>query len=184
MNIKTANRLAELREKNHLSQEALAENLGVSSQVISKWESADESPSMDHLIALAGLYRISLDDLLGLQGEIPAENGMAEEPAGNNHNILRHFPVLIVVTVLYIILGAVWRAWHPGWLVFFLPLIWESAVAAVDKKDARCFAYPLLIVLIYLCLGFWGGWWHPGWVLFLTIPLYDLLVNLHSKRSA
>ncbi len=38
MNIKTANRLCELRKKQNLSQEELAAKLGVSRQAISKWE--------------------------------------------------------------------------------------------------------------------------------------------------
>lgn len=38
MNIKTANRLCELRKKHNLSKEELAAKLGVSRQVISKWE--------------------------------------------------------------------------------------------------------------------------------------------------
>lgn len=38
MNIKTANRLSELRKKHNLSQEELAAKLGVSRQAISKWK--------------------------------------------------------------------------------------------------------------------------------------------------
>ena len=37
MNIETANRLAELRKKNGLSQEELADKLGLSRQAVSKW---------------------------------------------------------------------------------------------------------------------------------------------------
>lgn len=44
--------MVELREKKNLPQEALAERLGVGNQVVSKWESADESSDMNHLISL------------------------------------------------------------------------------------------------------------------------------------
>ena len=64
MNLEIANRLYELRKKNGLSQEALAEKLGISRQSISKWERAESSPDTDNLIALANLYSISLDELL------------------------------------------------------------------------------------------------------------------------
>ena len=40
MNIKIADRLIELRKERNLSQEQLAEKLGVSRQAISKWERA------------------------------------------------------------------------------------------------------------------------------------------------
>ena len=67
MTIESANHLAELRRAHGLSQEDLAEKLGVSRQAISKWERAESSPDTDNLIALAQLYGVTLDELLGLQ---------------------------------------------------------------------------------------------------------------------
>ena len=64
MNIEIANKLVELRKNHELSQEELAEKLGISRQAISKWERAESSPDTDNLIALAKLYDISLDELL------------------------------------------------------------------------------------------------------------------------
>ena len=64
MNIEIANRLVELRKKNGLSQEELAEKLGLSRQAVSKWERAEASPDTDNLICLAKLYGVSLDELL------------------------------------------------------------------------------------------------------------------------
>ena len=64
MNLEIANRLVALRKQNNLSQEALAEKLGISRQAVSKWERAEASPDTDNLIALAKLYHISLDELL------------------------------------------------------------------------------------------------------------------------
>ena len=68
MNIETANRLYELRKKNGLSQEELADKLGISRQAVSKWERAEASPDTDNLICLAKLYNVSLDDLLKTAG--------------------------------------------------------------------------------------------------------------------
>ncbi|HCC02428.1 MAG TPA: hypothetical protein DEP60_06970, partial [Ruminococcaceae bacterium] len=64
MNIEIANRLVQMRKKNHLSQEELAEKLGISRQAVSKWERAESSPDTDNLILLARLYHVSLDELL------------------------------------------------------------------------------------------------------------------------
>lgn len=71
MNIEIANRLVNLRKSNHLSQEALAEKLGISRQAVSKWERAEASPDTDNLILLARLYHVSLDELLRTDEEIP-----------------------------------------------------------------------------------------------------------------
>lgn len=72
MNIEIANRLVNLRKKNGLSQEALAEKLGISRQAVSKWERAEASPDTDNIILLARLYGVSLDELLQTEDEIPA----------------------------------------------------------------------------------------------------------------
>lgn len=69
MNLEIANRLVALRKENNLSQEALAEKLGISRQAVSKWERAEASPDTDNLIALAKLYHVSLDELLKIHEE-------------------------------------------------------------------------------------------------------------------
>ena len=78
MTLETANRLYELRKKNNLSQEELAEKLGVSRQAVSKWERSEASPDTDNLIALAKIYNLSLDELIYGEKE---EN--KEEPQDN-----------------------------------------------------------------------------------------------------
>ena len=67
MNIDIANRLYELRKKNNLSQEELAEKIGVSRQAVSKWERAEASPDTDNLILIARLYSVSIDELLSTE---------------------------------------------------------------------------------------------------------------------
>ncbi|MGN1180386.1 MAG: hypothetical protein ACI4SD_04160, partial [Suilimivivens sp.] len=101
-----------------------------------------------------------------------------------------HFPIILVILVIYILVGCIWNAWHPGWLLFFLVPIWHSLIDAIEKKDANRFAYPVLAILIFLCLGIFRLLWHPGWVVFLTIPLYYSMVNYfkelrrrHKKQS-
>lgn len=64
MNIETANRLLQYRKQHNLSQEELAEKIGVSRQAVSKWERSEASPDTDNLISLAEVYGVSLDELL------------------------------------------------------------------------------------------------------------------------
>ena len=82
MTLETANRLYELRKKNNLSQEELAEKLGVSRQAVSKWERSEASPDTDNLIALAKIYGLSLDELIYGEKEEKKEEP-AEEPEGD-----------------------------------------------------------------------------------------------------
>lgn len=70
MTIEIADRLIKLRKQNGLSQEELADKLGLSRQAVSKWERAEASPDTDNLICLAKLYGVSLDDLLNTDEDI------------------------------------------------------------------------------------------------------------------
>ncbi len=56
--------LKNYRTRNKMTQEFVAENLGVSRQAVSKWESGTSDPSTSNLIALAKLYEVSVDELL------------------------------------------------------------------------------------------------------------------------
>ena len=47
-----------------MTQEFVAESLGVSRQAVSKWESGASDPSTSNLLALAKLYSVSAEDLL------------------------------------------------------------------------------------------------------------------------
>ena len=66
-----AERLKELRTAAGLSQEKLAERLGVSRQVITKWETDRGTPDMENLMALAHTFDLSLDELVSGSGHKP-----------------------------------------------------------------------------------------------------------------
>lgn len=70
MTIEIADRLVKLRKQKGLSQEELADKLGLSRQAVSKWERAEASPDTDNLICLAKLYGVSLDELLNTDEDI------------------------------------------------------------------------------------------------------------------
>ena len=53
-------KLIVLRDKAGITQMALAHQLGVSRQAVTRWESGDTTPSMDKLKALAKIYGVSL----------------------------------------------------------------------------------------------------------------------------
>lgn len=57
-------RLYELRKQAGLSQEGLADLLGVSRQAVQKWESGTSRPDLDNLAALARYFNVSLDYLV------------------------------------------------------------------------------------------------------------------------
>lgn len=58
------NSLFNARKKNGLSQEAVAEKLGVSRQTISKWELDETVPDIRQAKKLSGIYHLTLDELI------------------------------------------------------------------------------------------------------------------------
>ena len=56
--------LRDCRTRCRMTQEFVAETLGVSRQAVSKWENGTSDPSTSNLFALAKLYGISVEELL------------------------------------------------------------------------------------------------------------------------
>lgn len=74
-------RIAYYRGALGLSQGELAEKLGVSRQAVSKWETDAGLPDLDRLIALSGLYNITLDELVKGAAPSPAPADGAQAAA-------------------------------------------------------------------------------------------------------
>lgn len=72
-------KLIVLRDKAGISQMALAHQLDVSRQAVSRWESGDATPSIDKLKALAKVYGVSLDWLCSDADELDGENKQVPE---------------------------------------------------------------------------------------------------------
>lgn len=56
--------IKEYREKCNMTQEFVAEAIGVSRQAVSKWETGTSDPSTANLLALAKLFGVSAEELL------------------------------------------------------------------------------------------------------------------------
>lgn len=69
-----------LRREAGLSQEGLADHLGVSRQAVSKWETNLSCPDSENLMALAELFHRPLDDFLPCGGAASAEGGASPAP--------------------------------------------------------------------------------------------------------
>ncbi len=79
-------KLYELRRASGMSQEELAEKLGVSRQAVSKWEGGGAQPELQKLIELSKLYNVSVDELLSLE-HAKSQQDAAEAAVPNNAEI-------------------------------------------------------------------------------------------------
>lgn len=82
--------LLELRNKNNLTQDALAEKVFVTRQAVSKWESGESIPNIETLKLLSRLFDVSINTLLGSPQKLicqccgmPLDDGsISKEPDG------------------------------------------------------------------------------------------------------
>ena len=62
--MKFGENLQKLRKEKGISQEQLAEQLGVTRQSVSKWESGNSYPEMDKIVAMCNLFHCDMDVLI------------------------------------------------------------------------------------------------------------------------
>jgi transcriptional regulator with XRE-family HTH domain len=87
--VSLSERIKTLRKTKDMTQEQLAEYMGVSPQAVSRWETGATSPDISALPQLADLFSISIDELLGYddverQKEISSVIDAAEEQINKN----------------------------------------------------------------------------------------------------
>lgn len=68
MKIKLGEKIRELRYRDGITQEELAEALGVTGQAVSRWEMNNGYPDMETIPSIANYFKISIDELFGYNG--------------------------------------------------------------------------------------------------------------------
>ena len=88
--METKDVLLELRKRENLTQDELAEKLFVTRQAVSRWESGETTPNTETLKSLSKLFNVSINTLLGSPRKLicqccgmPLEDGsISREPDG------------------------------------------------------------------------------------------------------
>lgn len=207
MSIKQGDYLKNLRTQNSLSQEKLAEKLGVSRQSVSKWEQGYALPDTDNMLKLSKLYGVSVDTLLNCgepqsgyesqtaelseisEKEKSASHTPQDVDAGEGKNARKKrgwffaaYPfIAVLVTVLLGVLNS--SLWKTSWIFLLTIPLFYTAVIAFEKKNALIFCYPAAVTIIFLLGGFYLDLWHPLWVVFLTVPIYYIWAALGRKNK-
>ena len=187
--IDISSKLKELRISQGLSQEKLAEQLMVSRQAVSKWENGEALPDMENMVALAKLYNISLDELVGLEtksenekaefenAETIVEDGSEEKKSGFSGGI--HVKVGDKVDIK---LGDPYPSDCP-----YLDDEDEDDDDLPEPKTGvtgflYSLPYPIIVTIAYFLLGAFADAWGIAWILFVTIPVYYSLISCIAAR--
>lgn len=207
MNIEIANRLVKLRKEKGLSQEELAEKLGLSRQAVSKWERAESSPDTDNLICLARLYGISLDELLKTADDEKTivdeqvKNEEEQQPENKSstdekNEDVRKEKVHISFDGIHVIDkdGEVHIDKHGIRVKDLENDVHIDSTGIKEKLNCKhennivegavTGAYIFLALIAYILIGFFvPGGWSFGWILFILIPVVSTTFGAIRRRS-
>lgn len=95
-------KIADLRKRDKMSQEELAEKVGVARQTISKWELNETAPDIKQAQELSKIFHISLDELVGneIQSVVVEKISNTEKLAGMIIKILKVAGIIIVAMIV------------------------------------------------------------------------------------
>lgn len=146
-----------------LTQESVAEKIGVSRQTISNWENNKSYPDIVSVIALSDLYSISLDELL------KEDKNMIEhlEESTNVVNSRKKLSKLIQIMSFLVI-------WSASIIMFWLG----------GRSDAMGYSLvtfylvlPISIMVISFFIGKEEGWANYKWIMLLFFGLMYMLAS-------
>lgn len=181
-------RLKMYRTQKGLSQEKIAEMLDVSRQAVTKWEAGQTTPSSDNLIALANLYDVSLDELIGKnKDEIASTDKEKKKRFYPKHNpIFRNNLIIIAIIAQAAFLNIAIQplytdemSHHNFFLFKHLPLLAASVWMAFNlhyEKDEKQRKKNIFIELVYcvvmVAIAIVG--YYTEWYLFVAVSLVSV----------
>ncbi len=141
--MKLSEKLYSLRKKSGLSQEGLAEQLNVSRQAISKWESGVSVPESEKLIAISEYFNVSVDYLI--KEEIESFDAFETDTRVNKAEVITKY-IGLGLCILGFICLVVW-----GIVIIANPEVSDSiADSSVITVDGRGILLTLCCVLVVI----------------------------------
>ncbi len=135
-----------LRRKNGLSQEQLAEKIGVSRQAISKWEGGLSTPELDKLKALSEYFHITIDELTENQA-ICASNDITKENKDSGPHKTGESKIGIYLCFISAI----------GLIMFgILTIIHPSSVSQINKSSMITLNGTGILITLFILLMILG----------------------------
>lgn len=96
------NKIVELRKQGNLTQEQLAEKVGVSRQTISKWELGETSPDIKQAKILADIFQVNINELVGNFNNILLDKVISNETKTKRLSKIFSLTAIILGTILII----------------------------------------------------------------------------------
>lgn len=189
-------RLYKLRKEKNISQEELANELNVSRQTISKWETGESTPDFDKIVPLCNYFNITSDELLSGK-----ENIIVARDDEKQHKFARNLAISIILYIIslaeVVFVSEMFHLEAVAVALFFITiaiatgLIVYSSIVYLDKKDDSeetkkeneslnliCKIISILGLIVYLVISFLSGAWHLTWIIWIIVGLCNTIVKL------
>ena len=188
-------RLLKLRRERNLSQEDLANELDVSRQTISKWETNQSMPDFDKIVPLCKYFSITTDELLTGSKDI-IEAQATDVKSNFARNIAISVMIYIISLVALIICSAGFNEPIIGVSTFFILIalatgliVYNSIYYKKESKEEPSTKKASLIkqvtsivntigLIIYLVISFTTHAWHITWIIFIITCVINQIVRL------
>ena len=120
MKLAIGENIRNFRKKNDLTQEALAERLGVTYQSVSRWENGSTYPDLELIPAIAEVLAITVDELLGMpqiekeKRAVKAFDELRRECIKHDYNAEKIVDLIRDIRRNYLDSDSAWRPWCEG----------------------------------------------------------------------
>lgn len=131
-------RLKNARTEHGLTQEQVAEELGVSRQSISNWENNRAYPDIVSVIKLSDLYSVSLDELLKEDKKMIRHLAETTNMAANNERLLKRLAI-----------AAYWVCWGLVFLIYGLIAIIPESTPLINFNGLLCYV-PVTVAFAFV----------------------------------
>lgn len=140
-------RLLEYRTNLKMSQDTLAEKVGVTRQTVSKWETDQSTPEFNKIIPLCEIFGVTTDELIKgeKQEEIVKNQNLEATKSENNEKRNKQKGIFLSISVFLYIIGTfsipymiVALEYNEGKAIMIASTLW---------RDCNCYAYLLFYSL-------------------------------------
>lgn len=186
-------RLFNLRKERNLSQEDLANELDVSRQSISKWETNQSMPDFDKIVLLCEYFGITTDELLtGKKDIVEAKEIDTKSKYARNLAISVGLYIFSVVALIIFAAGLDMPIVGVCLLFTFIAIatgliIYNSIMYGKKEKKEKNEnpqikwineVVSLIGITVYFLLSFLTGAWYITWIIFLIIPAVNSIIKI------
>ncbi len=190
-------RIFTLRKERGISQEELANELNVSRQSVSKWETNQSTPDFDKIVLLCQFFGITTDELLTGKKDIVKANEI-----DNKNKYAINLGISIGLYIFSVVLIIVFATFFKNAIIgvcLFLTVIaiatglivynsvrYGKNVVKSEKEEASSpsqlkTVYELVSLIglvLYFVISFLTKAWYITWLMFLIIPAVNILIKI------